>query len=110
MTPEQRRRNRKTGLLLAARYPSAEGLALDIAQGMLHHARAQGPPARKLNFFQTLKAILWGALGIRKGAGYSEDTRLNPVHVIVAGVIAAVLFVVTLVWVGSWAARSLTAT
>jgi len=27
---------------LAARYPSAEGLALDIAQGMLHHARAQG--------------------------------------------------------------------
>jgi len=62
---------------------------------------------RKLNFFQTLKAILWGALGIRKGAGYSEDTKLNPVHVIVAGILAAILFVATLVFVGSWAARSL---
>jgi len=67
------------------------------------------PPApRKLNFFQTLKAILWGALGIRKGAGYSEDTKLNPVHVIIAGVLAAILFVATLIFVGSWAASSLT--
>jgi len=64
---------------------------------------------RKLNFFQTLKAILWGALGIRKGAGYHEDTRLNPVHVIVAGVLAALIFVITLVYLGSWAASSLTA-
>jgi len=63
---------------------------------------------RKLNFFQTLKAIFWGALGIRKGAGYTDDAaRLNPVHVIVAGLIAAVLFVVTLVLVSKWAIGAL---
>jgi len=63
---------------------------------------------RKLNFFQTLKAICWGALGIRKGAGYTDDVaRLNPVHLIVAGIIAAVLFVVTLVLLSQWAIRAL---
>jgi len=64
--------------------------------------------ARKLNFFQTLKAILWGALGIRKGVGYTDDAaKLNPVHVIVAGIVAAVLFVVTLVLLSQWAIRAL---
>jgi len=72
------------------------------------HNRAHAALPRKLNFFQTLKAILWGALGIRRGSGYSEDTKLNPVHVIIAGVLAAILFVATLVFVGSWAATSLT--
>jgi len=64
--------------------------------------------ARKLNFFQTLKAIFWGALGIRKGAGYTDDSaRLNPVHVIVAGLIATVLFVTTLVLLAKWAMSTL---
>lgn len=25
---------------------------------------------RKLSFFQTMKAVLWGFFGVRKGAGY----------------------------------------
>lgn len=53
---------------------------------------------RKLNFFQTLKAVAWGFFGVRKGKGYSEDiSKLNPVHLILAGVLAAVGFVVVLV-------------
>ena len=69
----------------------------------------KGASERKLNFFQTLKAIMWGALGIRKGAGYSQDAaKLNPVHVIIAGLIAVIVFVALLVLAGSWAASSLT--
>jgi hypothetical protein len=37
---------------------------------------------------------------VRKKSGYEEDTqKLNPLHVIIAGVIAAVLFVLTLLTV-----------
>lgn len=58
---------------------------------------------RKLNFFQTLKAVFWGFLGVRKGKGYNEDIeRLNPVHLIIVAVIATVIFVVGLVLVAQW--------
>jgi hypothetical protein len=58
---------------------------------------------RKLNFFQTLKAVLWGFLGVRKGKGYNQDIEhLNPVHLIIVAVIAAVIFVVGLVLVAQW--------
>lgn len=53
---------------------------------------------RKLSFLQTVKAVLWGFFGVRRGAGYQDDiARLNPVHLIVAGVLGAVLFVSLLV-------------
>ncbi|MBB5216199.1 DUF2970 domain-containing protein [Parapusillimonas granuli] len=55
---------------------------------------------RKLNFFQTMKAVAWGFFGVRKGRGYTEDiSSLNPVHLIIAGVIAAIVFVAGLVLV-----------
>ncbi|MFM1856254.1 MAG: hypothetical protein RLZ83_1563 [Pseudomonadota bacterium] len=58
---------------------------------------------RPLSFLQTVKAVAWSFLGIRKRAGYEQDVqRLNPVHVIVAGLLAAVLFVLSLVWLVDW--------
>ena len=58
---------------------------------------------RKLNFFQTLKAVAWGFFGVRKGKGYSEDIeKLNPVHLIIAGIIATIVFVVGLVLIARW--------
>lgn len=55
---------------------------------------------RKLNFFQTLKAVLWGFFGVRKGKSYQEDiAKLNPVHLIIAAIIGTILFVVGLVLV-----------
>ena len=63
---------------------------------------------RKLNFFQTLKAIAWGMLGVRKGSGYQEDiSKLNPVHLVVAGLLCGVIFVASLVLVVRWAVASL---
>ena len=59
--------------------------------------------ARKGSFLGTMRAVAWSFLGIRKGKGYEEDvSQLNPVHVIIAGVIGAVLFVLTLVVLVKW--------
>jgi hypothetical protein len=67
--------------------------------------------ARKGSFLGTLRAVAWSFLGIRKGKGYEEDvTQLNPVHVIVAGVIGAVIFVVVLVVLVKWIVGSGVAT
>ena len=64
---------------------------------------------RKLSFLQTMKAVPWAFFGVRKGAGYREDSaRLNPVHVIVAGLLAAAIFVTVLVLIVRWAVSSLT--
>ena len=62
---------------------------------------------RKLNFFQTLKAVLWGFLGVRKNKGYNDDiAQLNPVHIIIAGLLGGIIFVVGLVLIASWFAGS----
>jgi len=54
---------------------------------------------RKLNFFQTLKAVLWAMFGVRKQAGLKNDTaNLNPVHIILAGLLFGIVFVVLLVF------------
>jgi hypothetical protein len=53
---------------------------------------------RKATFGATIKAVLWSFLGIRKRSDYEQDAaQLNPVHVIIAGVISAIIFIVTLV-------------
>ncbi len=64
----------------------------DMTDDINHLAR------RKLNFFQTMKAVAWGFFGVRKGRGYTDDiANLNPVHLIIAGILAALVFVVALV-------------
>lgn len=63
---------------------------------------------RKLNFFQTLKAISWAMFGVRKGKGYEEDiAKLNPVHLVIAGLLFGVIFVVGLVMLVKWVVASL---
>jgi hypothetical protein len=43
------------------------------------------------------KAVFWSFLGIRKRDEYEADTqRLKPQHVIAAGLVAALLFVLAL--------------
>ena len=53
---------------------------------------------RKASFGATLKAVFWSFLGIRKKSDYEKDAaQLNPIHVLIAGVIGAVIFISTLV-------------
>jgi hypothetical protein len=57
-------------------------------------------PRRSAGLLQTFRAVAWSFFGVRKRDGYEQDaTQLNPVHVIVAGVIAAALFVLVLLLV-----------
>ncbi len=56
--------------------------------------------ARRSGFLQTLTAVLWPFFGVRKGRDHDRDmASLNPVHVIITGIIAGDVFVVTLVTV-----------
>jgi hypothetical protein len=50
---------------------------------------------QKSSFFDTLKTVLAGAIGVRRKADH-ERAPLNPVHLIIAGVMFAVLFIFTL--------------
>lgn len=52
----------------------------------------------KASFAATLKAVFWSFLGIRKKSDYEQDAaRLNPLHVVVAGIIGALVFIATLI-------------
>jgi len=59
--------------------------------------------ARRGSFWQTMTAVAWSFFGVRRSAEYERDvSRLNPVHVIIAGLIGAGLFVVALVLLVNW--------
>ena len=49
----------------------------------------------KASFLDTVKTILWAAIGIRRKSAH-EQAKINPVHVVVAAVIFVVLFIFTL--------------
>jgi len=67
--------------------------------------------SRKGSFLQTMRAVGWSFFGVRRSADYAQDVaKLNPVHVIIAGVIAAALFVVSLVLLVQWVVGSGVAT
>ena len=66
---------------------------------------------RKASFLQTLRAVAWSFFGIRKGSEYRKDvSELNPVHVVIAGVAAAGVFVGALVVRVNWVIASGVAT
>jgi len=54
--------------------------------------------ARKANIGQTFRAVAWSFLGIRRSADHAQDVqKLNPIHVVIAAVLGAAVFVVFLV-------------
>ena len=63
--------------------------------------------ARKGSFLQTLRAVGWSFFGVRRSADYAQDVaKLNPVHVIIAGVIGAAGFVLALMLLVQWVVGS----
>ncbi len=63
--------------------------------------------ARKGSFWQTVKAVSWSFLGIRQSSAYAHDVqKLNPLHVIVVGILAAILFVLAIVALVQWVVHS----
>ncbi|MCM2252378.1 MAG: DUF2970 domain-containing protein [Ramlibacter sp.] len=58
-----------------------------------------------MSVLQTVKAVAWSFIGIRKNSAYQDDLRkLNPLHIVAVGIGAAALFVVGLVLLVNWVA------
>jgi hypothetical protein len=58
---------------------------------------------RKGSIGGTIKAVLWGFLGVRRNADYQSDiAKLNPIHILVVGVLMAIFFVGGLIAVVNW--------
>ena len=63
--------------------------------------------ARRGSLLQTAKAVGWSFFGIRRSTGLEQDLqKLNPVHVLVAGVLGAALLIAVLVFLVRWVVGS----
>ena len=77
---------------------------------MIKH-ESTNPAARKGSFLQTMRAVGWSFFGVRRSADNAQDVaKLNPVHVIIAGIIGAAIFVTMLVLLVRWVVGSGVAT
>jgi hypothetical protein len=69
--------------------------------------RKDSPYARRGSVVGTFKAVAWAFLGIRaRGAHEADIANLNPVHLIIVGVVCAAVFVTTLLFIVRWAVGS----
>ncbi len=63
--------------------------------------------ARKASLAQTMGAVFWSFFGVRKQADYEQDVnKLNPLHLAVAGLFSAALFVGALLLLVRWVLAS----
>ncbi len=66
---------------------------------------------RKGSLLQTMRAVAWSFFGVRKSSEHAKDLgQLNPIHVIIAGVVGAILFIVALALLVNWVIASGVAT
>jgi len=66
---------------------------------------------RSGSFWQTVQAVAWSFFGVRRRAGFEQDMqKLNPVHVVIAGIGGALLFVAVLLLLVRWVVGSGVAT
>jgi Protein of unknown function (DUF2970) len=57
----------------------------------------------KVTFLQTMRTVAWSFFGVRRRKDHERETaRMNPVHIIAAGVLGAALFVLALVLLVNW--------
>jgi hypothetical protein len=64
---------------------------------MGEHEPVKAVVQRPASFAQTAKAVFWSFFGVRKRAQYESDAaKLNPLHVIIMGIVAAALFIAVL--------------
>ena len=74
---------------------------------MTEHKPLREAVQRKASFLQTMKAVGWSFFGVRKSADYEKDVnQLNPVHVIIAGLIGVAIFIGVLIALVSWVLSS----
>ena len=69
--------------------------------------REQPTGRRRAAPLRTLLAVVWSFFGVRKSKDLERDLReLNPLHVVIAGLVVAALFVGALVALVQWVIKS----
>lgn len=62
---------------------------------------------RKASFLQTMRAVAWSFFGVRKSVDHEKDVnQLNPVHVVIAGLLGVAIFIGVLIALVSWVLSS----
>ena len=62
---------------------------------------------RPASLLQTARAVAWSFFGIRRSSGLEHDVqKLNPVHVVIGGVLGAAVFVAFIVLLVRWVVSS----
>jgi hypothetical protein len=62
---------------------------------------------RKASPLRTLLAVVWSFFGVRKSKDLERDVgELNPLHLVVAGIVVAALFVGALIALVNWVIKS----
>ena len=73
---------------------------------MNRQPQSKEPLQRRPSLMTTVRAVLWGFLGVRHKDDYQKDIeRLNPLHLIAVGLVLALLFVVGLMVLVNWAVK-----
>ncbi len=55
------------------------------------------------SLLRSLKTVAWSFIGIRSRVGFEEDAaKVNPLHVLLAGVISVLFLVVSLIGLATW--------
>ena len=58
---------------------------------------------RKGSIFRTVKAVMWSFVGLRARGDYEQDVaQLNPLHILVVGLVGVFVFVGSLVLLATW--------
>ena len=62
---------------------------------------------RKASLLRTLLAVVWSFFGVRKSKDLERDvSELNPLHLVIAGLLVAALFVGALIALVNWVIKS----
>ena len=60
---------------------------------------------RKGSLLRTVKAVMWSFVGLRARGEYEKDVQqLNPLHIVLVGLVGAVVFVGSLIFLAIWVA------
>jgi hypothetical protein len=71
---------------------------MEAVKAMHDNGGNGGGSARKSSFGQSMKAVLWSFFGVRKRRDLEADaTQLNPLHLIIAALLAAAIFIGVLI-------------
>jgi amino acid transporter len=62
----------------------------------------QQSPRGGASFGQTVKAVAWSFVGMRKSSDMAQDMRLNPLHIVIAAFAGVLIFVLALVALVHW--------